>query len=72
MFIVVKCSQNSVKIGGFYNSGYYPNPNPKYWVPENLGNAILGQTSGSIFENPNFSKPELPDPNFSGNPNGQA
>ena len=40
-----------------YNSrynGYYLNPNPKYQVLENLGNAILGQTSGSNFENPNY------------------
>ena len=27
------------------------------------------QISGSIFRNPNLTKPEIPDPNFSGNPN---
>jgi hypothetical protein len=55
LFIAVKWSQNVVKTDVFYNfgyKGYYPNP--KYRVPKNLGNAVLGQTSRSTFENPNF------------------
>jgi len=52
LFIAVKCSQKSAQIDGFYNYGYYPNL--KYRVPENLGNAVMGQSSGSIFENPNY------------------
>jgi hypothetical protein len=72
---LLMCSQNFVKTNVFYNSSYngcYLNTKPNYRVPENSGNAVLGQTSGSIFENPIFSKSKLPDSNFLGNPNAQA
>ena len=50
----------------------YPNPNPKLRVPAAAGNGFLGLSSGSSFYYPNFSKPELPDPIGSGNPNAQS
>ena len=50
----------------------YPNPNPKLRVPAAAGNGFLGLSSGSSFYYPNFSKPELPDPIGSGNPNAQT
>jgi hypothetical protein len=44
-------------------------PNPKCRVPDLLGSIFLNLVSGSSFWNPNFLKPELPDPKFSGYPN---
>jgi hypothetical protein len=40
--------------------------------PELVGSVFLGLLSGNNSHYPNFSKPELPDPNFAGNPNGQG
>jgi hypothetical protein len=47
----------------------YPNPNPKFRVPEFSGIAKPVVISGIDSENPKFYKLELPDPKFSGNPN---
>lgn len=49
-----------------------PNPNPKLRVPEIAGNWFLGLIAGSKSYYPNFLKPELPAPNFAGNPNAQG
>jgi hypothetical protein len=59
----------------FYNfrvNQVYPNPNPIWRVPELSGRHFLMLLSGSESYYPNFSKPEIPDPNFSGNPNAQG
>ena len=37
--------------------------------PEIAGSGFSGLLSGSKVYYPNFSKPELPDPKFAGNPN---
>jgi hypothetical protein len=47
----------------------YPNPNPKFRVPEFSGIEKPVVISGIDYQNPKFLKPELPDPKISGNPN---
>ena len=56
-----------MEIGG--SRVYRVNPNPNFRVPEMSGIDFLEQISDSIFENSNFIKPEIPNPNFSVNPN---
>ena len=50
------------------NSGCSGKPEPE---PEFSGSSFSKLISGSIFGNPKYPKPELPDPKFSGNPNTQ-
>ena len=45
--------------------------NPGKPEPEFSGSSFFKLISGSIFGNPKYPKPELPDPKFSGNPNAQ-
>jgi hypothetical protein len=47
----------------------YPNPNPKFRVPEFSGIVKLVVISGIDSQNPKFKITELPDPKFSGNSN---
>jgi hypothetical protein len=46
-----------------------PNPNPKFQVPKFLGIVKPIVILGIDSQNPKIWIPELPDPNFSGNPN---
>jgi hypothetical protein len=52
-----------------YTSGTLGIPEPE---PELAGSMFLGLLSGNNSHYLNFSKPELPDPNFAGNPNAQG